>query len=48
MKNIPEKMLFIVNFRMYKFWRGEKKDVNTANAALIMMIIEKELNQSVL
>ena len=41
MKNTPENMLFIVYFRMCKFCRGEKKDENTADAALIMMIIEK-------
>ena len=32
-----QKHVYIVYFHVCKFWRGEKKDENTANAALKLM-----------
>ena len=33
-ENAPENTFILFIFRVCKFWRGERKDENTANAAL--------------
>lgn len=35
MKNTPENMFVLFILCVGKFWRGEQKDKNTANASLI-------------
>ena len=47
MKNAPENTFILFIFRVCKFWRGERKDENTANAALKFCIYNVTENLSI-
>ena len=46
-ENAPENTFILFIFRVCKFWRGERKDENTANAALQFCIYNVTENLSI-